>query len=179
MEINDQVQARLAKLAEKQKVTDHASYLSDAINDLTFLTGIRQRIALMVVQAVAVSRHARHKDVALQVETDGSYGRFHLSCGGSTRPVIYVVEHHVESPPGDGFANRCGVVAVGLEVGHPFAEIMAWLAMQDRNFVARLQERGHQRTANEKRAADNKNFHVQYSGRKQAPPSPSIVVFEP
>src|SRR4051794_14681845 len=51
-----------------------------------------QRIALMVIQAITVSRHARHENVAAYLAIKDLRGSFDLRAGGSPLPVVNIVE---------------------------------------------------------------------------------------
>ena len=119
-----------------------------------------QRIALLVVQSVAIGRYARHENVALQAEADGADRGFHLRGRGAALPIVGVIENDLETAAVERLAKRGCVVAVGHQIFDAAAEVVLGLAMQYRDFVTRLQQRFHQRTADEQSAADNQYFHI-------------------
>ena len=101
----------------------------------------RQRIALVVVQTVAVGRHARHVDVALQPVAARFGGRFHLRSGRAAMPVVDVVVHDVEPLAGQRCLQCRSVIAVGNDLFDPLAQVVPGLAMQDRDLVLGFQQR--------------------------------------
>ena len=120
----------------------------------------RQRIAFLVVEPVAVSRHAGHKNVAAQPVAARPYGRFYLRRGSATLPIVDVVEHHFEAAAAQRLAHGFRVVAVGHHVLHPPPEIVLGLAVQNRDVMPRLDQFLDQGTADEERAADDQYFHT-------------------
>jgi hypothetical protein len=120
----------------------------------------RQRVAFLVVQAVAVGAHAGNEDIAGQAVTEKPHGGLDLLGGGAAFPVVHVVEDDVEAARGKGFVHGVGIVAVGQDVVHPPAEIMFRLAMQHGNFVLPLQQLFHQRPPDEEGSTDNQYLHI-------------------
>ena len=112
----------------------------------------------MVIQAVSVCCHAGHEDVAVQPIGAGARGRLHLSGRGAAFPVVHVVEDDVESGPGQNAADLVDIVAVSHQVPDPLAQVVRRLAVQHPDFMAALEQFGHQRSSDEQRAADHQNF---------------------
>jgi hypothetical protein len=117
----------------------------------------RKGIAFMVVQAVAIRRHARHEDVTayLAVENLRCVRNLRTSC--TALPVISGVKYHVKPRRAHGFLNAGGVISISNQVVHSLTKRLPLFAMQKVYFVARLQQFAHQQLANEMRAADYQN----------------------
>ena len=120
----------------------------------------RQRIAFLVIQAVAIGRHAGHENVAAEAVAAGPHGGFHLLGGGAALPIVNVVENHVETARGQSFAHGRGIVAVGLDVVHPASEIVLGLAVQNGDIVAALHQLFDQSAADEEGSADDQYLHM-------------------
>ncbi len=76
----------------------------------------RQRVAFVVVQPVAVRRHAGHEDVALQAIARGARGGFNVGRRGAALPIVGVIEDHLEPAIAEGTAQRRVVLTVALNV---------------------------------------------------------------
>ena len=126
----------------------------------------RERIAFVMIQAIAVSRDAGHENVAMQVIAGGgAHGRFDMGRGGAAIPIIDVVENDFEvlDPASADFIER-EIVAIRHDVLHPPAQVMLRAAMQNRNGMSRFEEFGDQRPADEPRSSDNQAIHAQFDG---------------
>ena len=101
----------------------------------------RQRVAFVVIQAVAIGRHARHEDVALQAVAAGPHGGLHLRGGGAALPVVDVVEDHLEAPAITA-ALAAGVASLrsATRFSTRLAEVVLRLAVQNGDVMAGLQQ---------------------------------------
>src|SRR5437870_4349010 len=76
----------------------------------------RQRIAVVMVQSVAIRGHAGHEYVSRKAVSrrhhHGLRRSFHLGRGSAARPVVHVVEDHLEAGEVKRLPHRFGVVAV-------------------------------------------------------------------
>ena len=124
----------------------------------------RQGVAFVVVQAVAVGRDARHKDVAVERAVDGADRAFHLRRGGAALPIVNVVEDHLEALAGERGLHGLGIVAVGGEILNPAAQVVLGLAVQDGHGVAGFEQLGHKVAADELRSSDNQAIHAKKMG---------------
>src|ERR1035438_6130810 len=84
----------------------------------------RQRVTLVVIQAIAVGSYARHKYVALEIIPASARRRLHLDSGSAAFPVVNVIVDHVELPAGQRAFQSLGVVAVGHDAGHFLPQIV-------------------------------------------------------
>ena len=66
----------------------------------------RQRIALVMVQPVAIGADARHEDVTMQIVAAGPRRGFHLRGRGAVLPVVHIVVNDVEASCRPARASR-------------------------------------------------------------------------
>ena len=118
----------------------------------------RQRVTLVMIQAIAVGSYARHKYVALEIIPASARRRLHLDSGSAAFPVVNVIVDHVELPAGQRAFQSLGVVAVGYDAGHFLPQIVPGPPVQNRNFVTSLQQLLHQSPANKKCSANHQDF---------------------
>ena len=119
-----------------------------------------ERVALLVVQAVAIGGDAGHEDVAADAVAAGADGGLHLGGRGAALPIVGIVENHLEAAAGQGFPQRIGVVPIRHEVLHAAAEVVLRLAVQNRHIVAALHQLLHQQPADEESSTDDQYLHM-------------------
>ena len=115
----------------------------------------RQRVALIVVQAVAVGGHAGHEDVARQAVAAGAHGGLHLRGRGAALPVVDIVVDHVEAAAVQGLLDGLGIVAVRHQVLDAARQSMRRLAVHDRHIMAGVAQLLDQLPADEQGTADD------------------------
>ena len=89
---------------------------------------------------------------------------FDLRRGGAALPVVDVVEDNLKIRKLQRAPHRFRIVAVGRRFLHASAKVVLGLAVQNRYFVAGLQQFGDQRPADKQRAADYQNSHAMSVG---------------
>ena len=100
----------------------------------------RQRIAFVVIQAVAIGGHARHEDVAHQAVARGLHRGFHLRRRGAALPVVDVVEDDLEAAACERLPHLVRIVAVRHQILHAPAQVVLGLAVQDGDIMAGLHQ---------------------------------------
>src|SRR5579872_474325 len=120
----------------------------------------RQGIALMMIQAIAIRRHARHEDIAMQASVDGARGGLHLRGGGAALPVVDIVVDNLEAAARQRFFQRLGIVAVGDNVADLATQLVLGLPMQDRYFMSRLEQFRDKMPSDKKRTANYQDSHA-------------------
>src|SRR5262249_53583661 len=133
-----------------------------------------QRIAFMMIQPIAIGRHAGHEHIALDVVSQGANSGFDVSRSSAAFPVVDVIEGQFETASCQGGAQGVRVVAVGHDVFYATAEIVFWAAVQNRNAVTSLQQFSHQQPADESCSSDDEGFHATHRGRDRN----SVVILE-
>src|ERR1700693_3216711 len=71
-----------------------------------------KRVALVMIQAVAIGGYARHENVAVQIVAAGTRGSFYLSRRGAALPVVHVVIDDIEGFAGQRLLDSVGIVLV-------------------------------------------------------------------
>ncbi len=120
----------------------------------------RQRVAFVMIQAVAVRGHARHENVTMEIAAARAHGAFDVAGGGPALPVVDVVENDIEFLPGQRGLHGLPVVAVGDQILYAAAQVMTRTAMQHRDGMLLLQQFGHQHPADEPSPSDNQAIHA-------------------
>src|ERR1035438_4623798 len=139
----------------------------------------RQRIALLVIQAVAVGGDARHEDVAGNAVPAGTYGGLHLGRRGAAFKIVNIVEYHVETTARQDFVQRFGVVAIGHQVLDPASEVVLRFAVQDGDVVAFLKQLLHQQFPDEESSSDYQHFHRSSLGLRRGAGGSDFIRAEP
>ncbi len=120
----------------------------------------RQRVAFVMIQAIAISGDARHENVAMQFVADGAHRAFDVRGGSAALPIVDVVEHYVEILARQRRFHGLFVVAVGHDIFHAPTQVVLGLAMQNRDGMVLLQQLGHHHAADELRSPDHQTIHV-------------------
>ncbi len=115
----------------------------------------RQCVAFIVVQAVAVGRHAGHEDIARYAVAAGPHGGLHLRRGGAALPIVDVVVNHVEAPLVQRLLDRFGVVAVRHQILDAPRQTVLRLAVHYGYIVAGIAQFLYELPANERGTADD------------------------
>jgi len=117
----------------------------------------RQSVVFVMIQAVAISGHARHEDVADQAIPAGASRAFHLRGRSAALPIVNIVEDHVKAAAIDGFANLLRVVSIAHQAFDALAEIVLRRSVKDGDGVSLLQQFGDKPLADEKRPANDQH----------------------
>jgi len=90
------------------------------VADVGFRVIVRgQRVAFIVIQAVAIRRHAGHENIARNAVATRLHGGLHLCRGGAALPIVDIVVDHVEAPPIQGLLDSVGIVAIRHQMAKP------------------------------------------------------------
>ena len=109
----------------------------------------RQRVAFIMIQAVAVRRHAGHENIARQAVATGPHGGLHLRRRGAALPIVDVVVDYIEAPPVQRLLHRCSIVTVRHQVLHASRQTVLRLAVQHGHIMAGVAQLLHELPADE------------------------------
>src|SRR5215472_15731439 len=118
-----------------------------------------ERVILGMVQALAVSRHARHEDVTRKISGNGLGSGCDLLRSGAPLPVVGDVKDSVKPLARRRPANSDRVVSIRYQVAHAMAKRMLRLAVKNRDLLAGFEKSPGEVLPNKQRSTDYKNAH--------------------
>src|SRR5579875_1606842 len=120
----------------------------------------RQGVAFMVVQPIAVSRNARHENIAANRSVEEPGNGFHLAATRAVLPIVREIVNGIEASGAHRLTDGGCIVPIGDQVPNTFAEGMLGTTVQNVDFVPRPEQLRHEKTADELSATDHENSPV-------------------